>query len=145
MSISKSDAELMFNLGFKRQIFEEKVRQTDIYKYRGETWCIGGRILPNPTITVNSDIYREGIWLPCIEDFIYWLDYNDCTYFISFTGTVYKIEIQDMKGDTYKARAATMEYVFCKGIIKILEKYKGDIIDKNCKVIEAEYLGEEEL
>lgn len=43
--MSKKNAELLFELGYKRPSYAEKVYPTDIYEYKGETWCVGGRIV----------------------------------------------------------------------------------------------------
>lgn len=141
----KFDAETLFKLGFKRPDVEEKISQTDVYYYKDEYWCVGGRILPNSNIIADSEIYEKGLWIPDIRDYIYWLSYNDCTYSVSYSGTVYKIEVQDPKGKSYKEKAGTLEYAFYKVVVRLLQKYGGNIVKKSCSVIHAEYLGEEKL
>ncbi|PYG83879.1 hypothetical protein LY28_03799 [Ruminiclostridium sufflavum DSM 19573] len=143
MSLSKAEAEILFNLGFKRQSFEEKVYPTDIYEFKGSVWCIGGRIVPNSSLSAETCIYNEGVWLPTLEDFIYWLDNNECKFSVIYNGNGYKVEITDNQDNAYKAKGGTMEFALYKGIMEILKKYGGNPVQKPCEIIEAELISED--
>ncbi len=143
MSLSKAEAVLLFNLGFRRQIFEEPIYPTDLYEFGGSIWCIGGRIVPNTTLSVEPQIYNEGIWLPSMEDLIYWLDNNECKFTLTYTGNKYIVEIIDNQNDVHKATGGTMEFALYKAIVEVLKKYSGNPVAKQCEVIEAEFISKD--
>jgi hypothetical protein len=138
MSLSKTDAKELIELGFKRQDFEDKIYPSDIYEYDGAVWVVGGRLLPNGNLICDDVIYNEGTWIPTAEDLIAWLDNNDCKFILEYNGGGYKIEANDSKGKVSKAKGGTIEYTLFKAIIKILKEYGGNPVQKTWKVIEAE-------
>lgn len=144
MSLSKLEAETLFNLGFKRQLFEEKVYPTDVYEFKGSVWCIGGRIIPDSSLFADDCIYKQGTWLPTIEDFVYWLDNNECKYSVIFNGNGYKVEIIDNQNNAYKVKGGTMEFALYKGIVEVLKKHGGNPVQKSNEIIEARLIGRNE-
>ena len=141
MSLSLKDAKELINNGFKRQKFEDNVYPFDIFEYCGETWVIGGRLLPEGNFLCNENIYLEGQWIPSLTDLIEWLENNNCKFTFSSNKFGYKAEVLDNSENVYKAKGGTLEYTLFKVIIEILKIHGGNIVNKNIETIEAKYLG----
>lgn len=144
MSLSKKHALELMKLGFKRQDFEEKVYPTDIIDYNGETWVVGGRILPNGNLLCDKNIYTKGDWLPSQEDLISWLEDNDCTFVITYGGTGYKTEITAINSKVYKGKGGTLEYSLYNAIVNILKELCGNPVHKSYKIVEAELISRDD-
>lgn len=144
MSLSKKNAELLFDLGFKRHSYADKVYPTDIFEYKGEIWCVGGRIVPNSNYSCEKDIYNRGTWIPSLEDLVLWLKDNECTFSLSYNGNSFKVEIVDIQKRDYRAKGGTAEYAIFNGIVKILKNCGGNPINKNYKIIESELINNDE-
>lgn len=145
MPLSSSDAKKLFNLGFKRPAHEDDVYPQDVYEFNKSTWVIGGRILPSTNLLCNKEIYEEGIWIPSLADLMGWLEYNDCEYNLSYSSSGFKINVVDVNGKHFKAKGSTAEFALYNVITKILEKYHGNIVNKDIHVIEAELIGKEDI
>ena len=140
MSLTKENAELLFGLGFKRQSYAEKTYPTDIFEHKGDTWCVGGRIVPNTNLCCDEEIYNNGTWIPSLEDLLLWLRDNECIFTLSYNGNGFKIEIVDNEKRNYKAKGGTAEFAIFNGIVKILKNYGGNPINKKFEIIEAELI-----
>ncbi|NOW06141.1 hypothetical protein [Clostridium beijerinckii] len=143
MSLSLKEANKLKELGFRRHEYNDKVYPTDIFEYNGETWSVGGRIVPNGNLICNEDIYINGVWLPNIDDLLSWLENNDCTYNLSYNGLGYKIVIVDRNNKVFKGKGGTLEFSIFNALIKILKEYGGNIVNKTYNVLEAERISEE--
>lgn len=145
MSISKTEALKLFELGFKRPSYADAVYPQDVFDYQNSTWVVGGRILPSGTFLCEEDIYRRGVWIPSILDLISWLEDNDCNFTLSNTGRGYKLSVIDSHGVEYSTKGATSEFALYNAIIKILKKYGGNPVKKEIEVVEAELVDREDL
>lgn len=145
MSLTKTEAEKLFNLGFKRPSFADLVYPQDIFEFQSSTWVVGGRILPSGTLLCDEKIYKEGSWIPSLSDLLSWLEENECTFTMVFSGNGYKIEVYDNKNKKYKGKGGTLEFALYKVILGILEEYGGDPVIKKYHVIEAELIEKKDL
>ncbi|MDH6353515.1 MULTISPECIES: hypothetical protein [Brevibacillus] len=145
MSLSKAEAERLFNLGFKRPEFTDEVYPQDIFDYQNSTWIVGGRLLPSGTPLCDEKIYKEGTWIPSLADLISWLEESDCTFTMSYGGLGYKIEVTDGNKKKYKGKGGTLEFALLKVILQVLEQYGGSPVAKNYQVIEAEFIEKKDL
>ncbi|MED4732206.1 hypothetical protein P9597_29620 [Aneurinibacillus migulanus] len=144
MSLSRKEAEKLFQLGFKRAAYADEVYPQDTFEYEDATWIIGGKILPSGTLLCDEKIYKEGKWIPSLADLISWLEDNDCIYSLTYTGLTYKTEASDNLGRNYKSKGATPEYALFNTIVKILKEYGGNPVNKSYEIIEAEFIKEED-
>jgi len=145
MCISKTEALKFFELGFKRSSYADTVYPQDIFDYQNSTWVIGGRILPSGPFLCEEEIYKNGVWIPGVLDFMSWLEENDCNFTLSYTGTGYKLNVIDSYGVEYKSKGASSEFAFYNAITKILKKYGGNPVNKEIEVIEAEFIDKKDL
>ncbi|MFD1428279.1 hypothetical protein [Kroppenstedtia sanguinis] len=79
MWLSGLFAEELKKSGFKSPYDREYgPSPIDIYYYKGEAWCLGGRVEPvqeKEDLLVSQDIYEKGVWWPTIDDLLEWLDH----------------------------------------------------------------------
>ncbi|WP_106768747.1 hypothetical protein [Paenibacillus faecalis] len=143
MTISKTDAIKLFELGFHRPSYADRVYPQDIFEYQDAIWVVGGRVIPSTKYLCEEEVYKKGVWIPSILDLISWLEENDCEFNLSYTGTgykSYKVNVRDNDEIEYSAKGATPEFAFYKVISKILKKYGGNPVNKEYEVIEAEII-----
>ncbi len=145
MSLSKTEAVKLFKLGFKRPDYVDAVYPQDIYDYQNSTWVVGGRILPSGNFLCEEGVYKEGTWIPSLLDLIFWLEENDTKFNLSYSGMGYKIIVTDNQENEYSSKGATLEFAFYNVIIKILQRYGGNPVNKNYEVIEAEFIDKKDL
>lgn len=145
MSLSKTEAVKLFKLGFKRPAYADPVYPQDIYDYQNSTWVIGGRILPPGNFLCEEGVYKKGTWIPSLLDLISWLEENDTKFNLSYSGMGYKVTVTDNQENEYFSKGATPEFALYNAIIKLLQKYGGNPINKNYEVIEAEFIDKTDL
>lgn len=145
MSISKTEAIKLFELGFKRPSYADTAYPQDIFDYENATWVVGGRVLPSGAFLCEEDVYKKGVWIPSILDLISWLEDNECKFNLSYNGTGYKLVVIDSHEIEYSAKGATTEFAFYNAIAKILKKYGGNPVNKEYEVIEAKFIDREDL
>ncbi|MGC6585246.1 hypothetical protein ACPV3A_09805 [Paenibacillus sp. Dod16] len=145
MSISKTEAIKLFELGFQRPLYADKVYPQDIFEYQDSVWVVGGRVLPSTGFLCDEEIYKKGVWIPSILDLMSWLEDNDCKFNLSYIGTGYKLIVSDNNEIEYSSKGATPEFAFYNVIIKILKKYGGNPVNKEYEVIEAEFIDRKDL
>ena len=145
MSLSQIEAEKLYDLGFRRAEYASEQYPQDVYEYEGARWVLGGRIIPETTILCDEAIFKKGVWLPSVSDLFTWLEDNDCKYVLSYNGLSYKIEVTDSEEKYHKGKGATVPFVLYKVISQILKEYGGSPVQKTYEVIEAEFIGEEDL
>ncbi|MCY9544909.1 hypothetical protein M5X00_25240 [Paenibacillus alvei] len=145
MSISKTEAIKLFELGFQRPLYADTVYPQDIFEYQDAVWVVGGRILPSGAFLCEEEVFKKGVWIPSILDLMSWLEDNDCKFNLSYTGIGYKLKVSDSHEIEYSSKGATPEFAFYNVIIKILKKYGGNPVNKEIEVIEAEFIEREDL
>jgi len=145
MSLTKTEADRLFKLGFKRQDFADEVYPQDIFDFQNSTWVVGGRLLPSGTLLCDEKIYKEGTWIPSFSDLISWLEESDCTFTIGYGGLGYKIEVIDSKNKKYWGSGGTLEFALYKVILLVLEEYEGNPVSKKYQVIEAEFIEKKDI
>ncbi|RST56911.1 hypothetical protein D5F11_025595 [Siminovitchia terrae] len=145
MSLSRTEAEKLFKLGFKRPKYADEVYPQDIYEYKNATWVIGGRIVPSSTLLCEEEVYRQGIWVPSMTDLITWLEEMDCEFTLSYDGSSYKVEVSTSDEQRFKGKGISVEMSLFKVISKILQEFGGVPVQKSYKVIEVDFIEKEEL
>ncbi len=144
MSLSKTEAEKLFKLGFTRPDYADEVYSQDLYEYNNESWIVGGRILPSSTLFCEEEVYRQGIWIPAISDLITWLEEMNMKFDLHFDGSNYKVEVSTNK-KLYKGKGISVEISLFKAIIQILRDFGGPPVQKKYTVIEAEYIEKRDI
>ncbi|TGV28974.1 hypothetical protein EN829_041940 [Mesorhizobium sp. M00.F.Ca.ET.186.01.1.1] len=145
MSLTKTEAQKLCNLGFKRLDYADEVYPQDIFEFQNSTWVVGGRLLPSGNPLCDEKIYKEGTWIPTVSDLICWLEENECLFSMVYSGLGYKIEVTDGKNKKYKGKGGTLEFALYKVIMQVLEEYKGNLVSKDYQVIEAELIEKKDL
>ncbi|MCX7570495.1 hypothetical protein OS242_11030 [Tumebacillus sp. DT12] len=138
MSLSKTEADQLFKLGFKRAEYSDEVYPQDVFEYQNSIWVVGGRILPSGNILCDEKIYKEGTWIPSLPDLITWVEDHDCKFETSYCGLSYKVTVTDSSAINYKGSGSTLEFAMFHVIKKILEKYGGNPVSKSYVVLEAQ-------
>jgi len=100
---------------------------------------------PSSKLLCNKKIYEGGVWIPSLADLMAWLEYNDCAYNLNYSNSGYNMNVVDVNGEQFKAKGATAEFALYNVIKKILEKYHGNIVNKDIHVIEAELVEKEDI
>ncbi|ENQ3105779.1 hypothetical protein ACEOWJ_001766 [Bacillus cereus] len=145
MSLSKTEAEKLFILGFKRPKYADEVYPQDVYEYQNSTWSVGGRIVPSSKLLCDEEVYRQGTWIPSMTDLITWLEENDCKFTLSYDGLSYKVEVSCINERNYKGKGMSAEMGLFKVITQILHEFGGVPVQKSYKVIDVEFIGKEDL
>lgn len=145
MSLSRTEAEKLFQLGFKRPEYADEVYPQDTYEYKNATWVIGGRIVPSSTLLCEEEVYRQGIWIPSMTDLVTWLEEMNCEFTLSYDGSSYKVEVSTNNMQRFKGKGISVEMSLFKVITQILREFGGAPIQKKYKVIEVEYIEKEDL
>ncbi|MWC27345.1 hypothetical protein [Paenibacillus sp. MMS18-CY102] len=145
MSLTKNEVEKLVQLGFKRASYADEVYPQDIFQYEGSSWVIGGRIMPDSTLLSAEAIYKEGTWIPSLEDLLTWFEDNDYLFEMGYIGNGYKIKAVDVNGCEYKAKGSTPIFVCYHVLLKILEKQGGQLKPKTYEVDEVEIIDRKDL
>ena len=145
MSLSKTEAEKLFDLGFKRPVYADEVYPQDVYEHKNTTWVIGGRIVPSSTLLCGEEIYKQGTWIPSMTDLITWLEEMDCEFTLSLVASGYKVEVYTSDEQSFKGKGISVEMVLFKVICRILKAYRGTPVQNKYKVIDAEFIEKKEL
>lgn len=145
MSLSRTEAEKLFKLGFKRAAYADEVYPQDIYEYKNATWVVGGRIIPSSTLLCEEEIYKQGIWVPSMADLITWLEEMDCEFTLSHYGSSYKVEVSTSDEQRFKGKGISVEMGLFKVICQILQAFGGAPVQKRYKIIEVDFIEKEEL
>ncbi len=145
MSLSRTEAEKLSKLGFRRPKYADDVYPQDVFEYEGMTWVVGGRILPSGPLLCDEKIYKEGQWIPTLADLMAWLEENDCNFSMTYTGIGYKVEASDYNGKKYKTKGATPDYALFNAVVKILVEFGGNPVNRSYEVIEAEFIKKEDV
>ncbi|KGR74712.1 hypothetical protein [Ureibacillus sinduriensis] len=145
MSLTKTEAEKLFSLGFKRPEYADEVYPQDFYEYNNGTWVIGGRIIPSSTLLCNEDVYRHGVWIPSTIDLVTWLEEMDCKFILTYDGSSYMVEVSTANNQMFKGKGISIEMSLFKAIIKILQTYGGAPVQKSYKVIEVDFIEREDI
>lgn len=145
MSLTKTEAEKLFKLGFKRPEYADEVYPQDIYEYKDATWAIGGRIVPSTTLLCKEEVFKEGIWIPSMTDLFTWLEEMDCEFQLSYDGLSYKVEVSTSDEQRFKGKGTSVEMSLFKVICKILQTFGGAPVQKNYEIIEVDIIEKDEL
>ncbi|MEW9677687.1 hypothetical protein ABRT01_16140 [Lentibacillus sp. L22] len=145
MSLTSTDIEKLFKLGFKRPEYADDVYPQDVYEYQNATWTVGGRIAPSSYLLCDEEIYKQGTWIPSLEDYIIWLEENNCTFNLSFDGFSYKVLVTCVNEQNYKGKGVSLEVGLFNVTIQILRDFGGAPVQKKYKVIDAEIIEKEDL
>ncbi|CAM4490547.1 hypothetical protein [Paenibacillus tarimensis] len=145
MSLTRKEAEELFKLGFKRPSYADEVYPQDIYEYDDSIWVVGGRVIPKSTLLSDAVIYKEGTWIPALDDMLSWLEDNDYLFELCYIGNGYKIKVVDTEGNEYKAKGSTPLFVCYKVILKLLETLNGKLRVKHYHVDEVELIERKDL
>ncbi|KGR88898.1 hypothetical protein [Lysinibacillus odysseyi] len=145
MSLSRTEAEKLFKLGFKRPEYADEVYPQDIYEYENATWIAGGRIVPSTTLLCEEEVYKRGIWIPSMTDLITWLEEMECKFTLFYDRSSYKVEIFTNDEQMFKGKGITVEMSLFKAISQILQAFGGAPVQKTYKVIEVDFIEKEEL
>lgn len=145
MSLTRTEAEKLFKLGFKRPEYADEVYPQDIYDYQNATWVIGGRIVPESTLLCEEEVYRQGLWIPSMTDLVTWLEEMDCEFTLSYNGSSYKVEVSTSDNQRFKGKGISIEMSLFKAVCQILQEFGGAPLQKSYNVIEVEYIEKEEL
>ncbi len=123
MYLSKKFADDLKRLGFKRTYYVDEVAPFDYYFFEDEEWVLGGRILPKGEILVHSDVYEKGIWLPSINDLLFWLSDNNFSVLLEQKERTkgYKVVVTDINHNSFSGKGGTCVYALYDVIQKILK------------------------
>ena len=145
MYLSKDFAKELVKLGFTRPDYYDQYNPFDFYNYRGEEWVVGGRILPEGTLSVSNEIYLKGTWLPSLDDMMSWFEDNNFIFDLSYDGDVYRISATDESKISYKGKGVYIETSCFNVIKKILLKNPKGMKKREYEVYEIESIGGLEL
>lgn len=122
MSLSKTEAEKLFELGFERPSYADEVYPQDINEYKDSTWVVGGRIIPSSSFLCEEEIYRQGIWVPSMNDLITWLEEMDSEFTITHNGSSYRVEVSTGDDQKFKGKGISVEMGYSKSFAKYLKR-----------------------
>jgi hypothetical protein len=103
----------------------------DIFECKDSTWVVGGRIIPLSSFLCEEEIYRQGIWVPSMNDLITWLEERVCQFTITHNGSSYKVEVSTCDDQKFKGKGISVEMGLFKVICQILKAYGGAPYKKN--------------
>ncbi|MCC8435253.1 hypothetical protein HP567_011925 [Brevibacillus sp. M2.1A] len=123
MYLTKEQALELHKLGFLKTYYDGEIAPCDFYSFKDEEWILGGRILPQGDLLAPEEVISGGIWLPSIQDLLYWLSDHDFTFVIESKerGYGYKVDVCK-EGKNYMGKGGTVEFALYKVIVKILEQ-----------------------
>ncbi|USG64646.1 hypothetical protein NDK47_21260 [Brevibacillus ruminantium] len=122
MYLSKEQAMELHKLGFLKTYYEGEIAPFDFYSYNAEEWILGGRILPQGDLLAPEEVISGGIWLPSVQDMLYWLSDHNFTFTIECKEKGYGYKVNACKeGKNFMEKGGTLEFALYKLIVKILE------------------------